>query len=196
MGELNSKLEKMRRQIDAAAEAEAKKLIGDAEKKAKAMLDEETEIIEKEKNRTALAKASKAESDARKRVSESKFTADRKVLLHRNSLVNSLFYEIGAELSDFAASDRYKAHLEKCAELADSQEKLTAGTAVYCRRKDSDTAQEVLKKYGIRVETDRNITLGGLIFKYPEKGIFIDLTLDSAFEAQREAFSARSEMQL
>ena len=36
----------------------------------------------------------------------------------------------------------------------------------------------------------------GLIFKYPEKGIFIDLTLDTAFENEREAFAARSEMQL
>ena len=196
MGELNSKLEKMRRQIDAAAEAEAKKLIGDAEKKAKAMIDEENELIAKEKNRTALAKASKAESDARRRVSESKFTADRKVLLHRNSLVNSLFDEISAQLAEFTGSDKYKAHLEKCAQLADGREKLTAGTAVYCRRADTDTALEVLKKYGVQVETDRNIMLGGLIFKYPEKGIFIDLTLDTAFEAQREAFSAKSEMQL
>ena len=73
---------------------------------------------------------------------------------------------------------------------------MTADTAVYCRKKDVQTAQEVLKKYGIRVETDRNITLGGLIFKYPEKGIFIDLTLDSAFDSEREAFSSRSEMQL
>lgn len=194
--DVNTKLEKMREQIMAAAEAEAKKTLADAEKKAGEMLEEENERIIAEQNRSLLAKASRAESDERKRVSESKFAADRKVLLHRNALVNSFFDEIRGELEDLTDTDKYRSHLEKCAELADSREKMTADTAVYCRKKDVKTAQEVLKKYGIRVETDRNITLGGLIFKYPGKGIFIDLTLDSAFEAQREAFSARSEMQL
>ena len=192
----NTKLEKMREQIMAAADAEAKKTLADAEKKVKEMLEEENRRIAGEQSRTLLAKASRAESDERKRVSESKFAADRKVLLHRNALVNGFFGEICDELEEFTRSDKYKAHLEKCAKLADKQEKLTADTAVYCRRSDMQTVQDVLEKYGIKAEADRNITLGGLIFKYPGKGIFIDLTLDSAFEAQREAFSARSEMQL
>ena len=57
-------------------------------------------------------------------------------------------------------------------------------------------AEKIAGRYGAKAAADRNIVLGGLIFKYPEKGIYIDLTLDTAFENERSAFSARSEMQL
>ena len=139
---------------------------------------------------------SRLESDERKRVSESRYVADRKVLLHRNAVVDGLFDDVKAELADFTASDKYKSHLEKCAEKANSEQKLGNGVLAFCRRRDAELAESVLSEYGIKPEFDRNILLGGLLFKYPDKGIFIDLTLDSVFEAEREAFSSRSEMQL
>lgn len=196
MADSMTKLEKLRQQIQAAAELDAKRITEDAEKRAKAMIDEENERIEKEQGGAMLSKLSRHENDERKRVSESKYAADRKVLLHRNSLVDALFDDIKEELAQFASSDKYAQHLSKCAERADSEQKITASVSVFCRKTDLDAALAVMKKYGAKVETDRNIKLGGLIFKYPENGIFIDLTLDTAFENERSAFSSRSEMQL
>ena len=98
----------------------------DAEKRAKAMIDEENARIEKEQGSALLSKLSRMESAERKRVSESRYAADRKVLLHRNALVDGLFDDIRAELKSLADSDKYKAHLTKCAERADSEEKITA----------------------------------------------------------------------
>ncbi len=197
MSENNSlKLEKLRQQIENAAVAEAKRITDNAEKQAKSIIDEELERAKKEENTVTLAKTSKLENDERKRVSESRYAADRKVLLHRNAVVDGLFDDIKTELAEFTASDKYKKHLEKCAEKADSEQKLGDGVLAYCRKRDMEAAESVLAKYGIKPEFDRNILLGGLLFKYPDKGIFIDLTLDSVFESEREAFSSRSEMQL
>ena len=196
MADSNTKLERLKQQIQDAAQLDAKRIAEDAEKRAAAMIDEENERIEKEQGTAMLSKLSRYESDDRKRVSESKYAADRKVLLHRNSLVDSLFDDIRSELAAFAASDKYKAHLEKCAGSADKQEKITEDVSVFCKKSDLAAAEAVMKKYGVTVSPDRNIKLGGLIFKYPAKGIFIDLTLDTAFENERGAFAARSEMQL
>ena len=197
MSENNSvKLEKIRQQIENAAAAEARRITEAAEKQAKAIIDEELERAKKEENTVTLSKLSRLESDERKRVSESRYAADRKVLLHRNAVVDGLFDDVKAELADFTASDKYKSHLEKCAEKANSEQKLGNGVLAFCRRRDAELAESVLSEYGIKPEFDRNILLGGLLFKYPDKGIFIDLTLDSVFEAEREAFSSRSEMQL
>lgn len=196
MADAKEKLEKLKQQIEAAAEQDAKRMTDEAEKRAKAMLDEEAARIEKEQSGAMLAKISRYENDERKRVSESRYAADRKVLLHRNALVDGLFDEIKDELASFTGSDKYKTHLEKCAECADKQEKLDSSVLVYCRRSDRELADAVVKKYGVKVETDRNIMLGGLMFRYPEKGIIIDLTLDTAFENERGAFAAKSEMQL
>ena len=196
MSETKDRLERLKEQIKQAAERDAKKITEDAEKRAKAMLDEEKARIEKEQSGAMLAKISKYENDERKRTAESRYAADRKVLLHRNALVDGLFDEIRSELDKFTGSDKYKAHLEKCAECADRQEKLESSVLVYCRRSDRELTDAVMKKYGVSVETDRNIMIGGLMFRYPAKGIIIDLTLDTAFENEREAFSAKSEMQL
>ncbi|MBP3854720.1 MAG: V-type ATP synthase subunit E [Ruminiclostridium sp.] len=196
MAEVNTKLEKLKQQIQAAAELDAGRITEDAEKRAKAMLDEESERIEKEQGAAMRSKLSRYESDERKRVSESKYAADRKVLLHRNALVNELFDDIRSELEQFAGSGSYKAHLERCAEAANKQQPLTGSVSVYCKKADIAAAEAAVRKYGVKVETDRNIKLGGLVFKYPEMGIFIDLTLDTAFENEREAFASRSEMQL
>ena len=197
MSENNSvKLEKIRQQIENAAAAEARRITEAAEKQAKAIIDEELERAKKEENTVTLSKLSRLESDERKRVSESRYAADRKVLLHRNAVVDGLFDDVKAELADFTASDKYKSHLEKCAQKANSKQKLGTGVLAFCRRRDAELAESVLSKFGIKPEFDKNILLGGLLFKYPDKGIFIDLTLDSVFEAEREAFSSRSEMQL
>ncbi len=192
----NAKLEKLRLQIEQAAALDAKRITENAEKQAKAIIEEECERAKKEENTVMLSKMSRLENDERKRVSESRYSADRKVLLHRNAVVNGLFDEVKSEIADFTASDKYEAHLSKCAEKADKEHKLDSSVLAYCRKKDNAAAEKVLSKYGVKIENDRNIVLGGLLFKYPNKGIFIDLTLDSVFESEREAFSSRSEMQL
>lgn len=190
----NAKLERLKQQIQAAAEADAKRLIDDAQKQAAVMIDDDAE--RKAGKAEMQTKISRCRSDLSRQVAESRYIADRKVLMHRNSLVNGLFDDIKKELEDFAASDKYPEHLDKCVSIANRTRSLSDPVFVYCRKADLELAEKALGRFGIKPQADRNIKLGGLMFKYPVKGIFLDLTLDSAFDSERKAFSSRSEMQL
>lgn len=190
----NAKLERLKQQIQAAAEADAKRLIEDAQKQAAVMIDDDAE---RKSGKAAMrTKVSRYDGELRRKVAESRYLADRKVLMHRNSLVNGLFDDIRRELEEFAASDKYPEHLDKCVRIANRTRSLSDPVFVYCRNADLELAEKALERFGIKPQPDRNIRLGGLMFKYPVKGIFLDLTLDSAFDSEREAFSSRSEMQL
>lgn len=196
MTDNKAKLERLRRQIEQAAEKDAEKLIADAEKQAEQMISEETARLEKNISGAILGKTARFEADERKRLAESRYAADRKVLLHRNALVDGLFGEIKSELDSFTASAGYSEYLADCAARADSEEKLTESVTAYVRSKDAETAKKALSAYPVKIEADRSIEIGGIIFKYTEKGKYIDLTIDTAFENERSAFSAKSEMQL
>ncbi len=190
----NAKLERLKQQIQAAAEADAKRMIEDAQQQAAAMINDDGE---RRTGQTAmLSKVSRYEGDLRKQIAEARYIADRKVLMHRNNLVNGLFEDIKKELEDFVSSDSYPGHLEKCVNIANRTRSLSDPVFVYCRKADLELAEKALERFGVKPQPDKNIHIGGLMFKYPVKGIFLDLTLDSAFDDEREAFSARSEMQL
>lgn len=195
MPEKKDKLEILKEQVQTAAELDASRLIAEAEKQAKQILEQENAKLEKQSGAAALSEEAKFEADIRKRVSESRYNAERKVLTHRNKLVDEFFSEIESELKSFCESQKYDLYLSKSAEKADKAHKLEEAQA-FCRRADIPRAGKALQKYGITPKPDRNILIGGIIFKYPKKGIFIDMTLDSSFGAQREAFSEKAEMQL
>ncbi len=190
----NAKLERLKQQIQAAAEADAKRLIDDAQKKAAEMINDDKE--RKAGHAQMQTKVSRYEGELRREVAECRYHADRKVLMHRNSLVNGLFEDIRRELEDFVASDKYPEHLAKCVSIANRTRSLSDPVFVYCRKADLELAEKALERFGVKPQPDRNIHIGGLMFKYSVKGIFLDLTLDSAFDSEREAFSSRSEMQL
>ncbi len=192
--ETNTKLERFIQQTETAAKGEADRIIEEAQKQAVGMINDDREI--REAKAAMLAKISHCENDEHKRVAETRYALDRKVLTHRNALVNELFEDIRRELTEFTGSGEYEEHLKKCVAAANRERSLSDPVFVYCRKADLELAENVLRKYGIKPKTDRNILIGGLMFKYPVKGIFIDFTLDSAFDAEREAFSSRSEMQL
>lgn len=196
MTDNKAKLERLRRQIEQAAEKDAEKLVADAEKQAEQMISEETAKLEKNISGAILGKTARFEAEERKRLAESRYAADRKVLLHRNTLVDGLFGEIRTELESFTASDGYVKYLADCAKRADEEEKLSGSVIAYVKSRDTEAAAKALSAYSVKIETDRSIEIGGIIFKYTEKGKYIDLTIDTAFENERSEFSAKSEMQL
>ena len=192
--ETDTRLERFIQLTEAAAKNDADKMIAAARKQAADMINDDRE--RREAKTAMLARISRSENEERKRVAENRYTLDRRVLTHRNALVNELFDDIRAELISFTESEEYEEHLKKCVAAANRFRSLSDPVFVFCRRADEELAAKVLKQYGITPKIDRNILLGGLMFKYPVKGIFIDLTLDSAFDSEREAFSSRAEMQL
>lgn len=190
------KLEKIRSIIDEKSDKDAEKIIADAEEKAEEIISEEKKRIERERNSIFTEAVSRFESEERKRVSERRFAADRKVLLYRNGLVEKLFAEIEQELKEFSISGGYRGYILRAVEEADETEKITENVIVYCGEKDKELVSELMKPYPVKIETDRKISIGGIILKYPHKGTYIDLTFDTRLSEEREKFSATAEMQL
>ena len=195
MADNNEKLERLRRQIQAAAESDAKRILDDADKYSDTLLADEKARLDEEYGRLTLSAASKYEADERRRVSQARYEADRKVLMHRNRLVGQLFDEIRSELEDFTSSRKYEEHLKRCADDAGKQAGDISRSVIRCGRRDEKLVRKLFPQ-AAEIRTDSSITLGGLMFGYPEKGIFIDLTLDTAFENAREEFSSNAQMQL
>ena len=195
MADNNEKLERLRRQIQAAAENDAKRILDEADKYSDAVLAEEQARLEKEHGGLMLSASSKFEAEERKRVSQARYEADRKVLMHRNRLVGQLFDEIRSELESFTASKKYENYLKRCAEDAVKQTGDIKGAVIRCRRKDEKLVRGLFGA-AAEIKTDSSINIGGLMFGFPGKGIFIDLTLDTAFENSREEFSSNAQMQL
>src|SRR5574344_1841288 len=92
-------LEKIRQKIDKISEKDAEAIISEAKKKAEEIVSEERKLIEQEEKGAVLKEISRFDTAERKRVSERRFAAERRVLLRRNELVNELFSEIEEELS-------------------------------------------------------------------------------------------------
>lgn len=195
MSDNSERLKRLRTEIEARSKKDAEDILEAAKFHRYKILSEELDRVSKENNSIALEKVSEFENSERKRVSTARYAAERKVLLHRNSLVDGIFSEITEELSKFTASDKYADFLMDSLEKADKAERISEGTIVFFRPEDKETAKILSTKFPVKLEEDKNIILGGIAVKYP-RSVIIDLTLDSALEAEREAFSARAEMQL
>ena len=70
MADLSAKLGKFEQHINAAATADAENILADVEKRAEAMIKEERERFENERDSVLGTKISKYRADERKRVSE------------------------------------------------------------------------------------------------------------------------------
>lgn len=196
MKENQAKLNLLREEIENCSEKEAAALVEAAEKSA----EETVSALEKELSAKRSGNIRRITEDfrtaERKRVSETCFRENRRVLLRRNELTEEFFSAVKEKLVTLTETPRYTAYLSASAERAEKEMPLDEKTKVLCRECDTAALVAILKGKNCALEAVKNIEIGGIMVSCPEKGIILDLTLDSALEAEREGFSALKEMQL
>ncbi len=195
MNENKTKLELFRKEIEKCAEKEAALLMETAEKEAQSKLSALEKELEAKRSGDILKLTEDFRSKERKRVSEVCFSEGRRVLLHRNKLVENFFAEIEKKLYDCVETAEYDKYLSTCVKKAESIASLE-NAVVLCREKDTNSVNKALSAVNCSLEADNSIKIGGIIVKYPSTGVLIDLTLDSAIEEEKEKFSSLKEMQL
>lgn len=195
MSENSLKLLKLRKEIENCAKAEAAAIISDAQNRADESVSAAENEIRRESRNDTRDIIEKFKADERKRVSEMRFSEGKRVLMHRGKLVDEFFEKVKAEIENRREKPGYVAYLEQCIAAAEKQYSLS-GAVIYCRKEDTDTVSKLILLKGAEVKVSGSIELGGITVKIPEKGILIDLTLDSALNKEREAFSSLKEMQL
>lgn len=195
MSENAAKLNKLRKEIEGCAESEATAIIEAAQKSA----DEAIASAEKQVRRTYKDNTRQSvenfRAEERRRISETRFSEGKRVLMHRAALVEEFFGRVEAELKAETEKDSYKDYLERSAAEAKARFSLE-NAQVYCREQDIALVGGLISENGAQVIASESIAIGGIIIKIPEKGIIMDLSLDAALENERESFSASEEMQL
>ncbi len=190
------KFEKFRAEIESDSQKESQTLLSEAKKNA-----EESIAAKKESLRTAYSgkvarMTEKFRAEEKSRVSEVRFSEGRRVLAYRGELTDRFFAEIERELRETVASPAYGDYIKHCVERAHAYSPLGASVAAYCRAEDLPAVRRALAVYGVSVCETAEIRIGGLLFRYGERGAYADFTLDTALEKEREAFASQKEMQL
>lgn len=196
MSENKAKLDLLREEIEKCSEKEAKAIIEEAQKYADEIISETEKSLSSERDGNVRKITDKFRNDERKRVSEICFSESKRVLLHRSALTQEFFHKVEKKLSAETSTPRYTSYLLECVKRASEYIELNASAKVFCKESDIPAVNETLKSHNCSLEASDDIKFGGIIVSCPEKGMLIDLTLDSALETERENFSSLKEMQL
>ncbi len=154
------------------------------EKATQEGLKDAYELIQKE----ISSKKSQIVSDIAKREQSSR----KELFNRRNEIVNSVFDDVKAKISDYVNSEDYveyiKRSAQQIAELFENND-----CVVYIRELDCDKTDVIKNEVALcTVEVDESIELGGIKAYCKSLSILADNTLDSKLDAQHKWFAENS----
>lgn len=126
-------------------------------------------------------------------VSQKSYRASKDFFAHRSKRVDEFFEGLEKEIIEFSNTSEYEQRLKSIIEEINSERAITKTSTVYVRASDVQKAEKLFPDF--KIEADKNIKLGGATVFYPENSVYIDKTLDSAFNGQRSEFVKNSVMQ-
>ncbi len=158
----------------------------------------ELEKAESEALRDAYIHISKETAEVRasivRELSAHELAARRRLFEQRVAIENDIFAEAEKRLRAFASGDKYDSYLTAAAEKV-------AGAvgygAVTVRVRPGDEGKKALLGVlipGCEVKTDPSIRIGGFTAEMTDRGVLVDMTLDSRLERQREEFRRNPEL--
>lgn len=188
------KIARFEQEINKQADAEIETILSTAREKA----DEAVKIANEEYIEDSYHTVSGAVKDIKRRyermVSQKSFEASRQVIAHRSGRVDEFFAQLEQKIKAYANTDEYTDKLKETLKSVDAQRPFTSGAIIYSRR---DDVEKIKKLYpDASVEADKKIKLGGITVFYPADGIYIDKTMDNAFELQKADFVNNAFMRL
>lgn len=186
------KLERFKQAVFEDAEKQAKLITESADKQR------ENELAQAKIEAQNLTDSKKASTDkteearAIREISSKQLEAKRKVLCHREKLIDSVFDNVKSRLATFKASRDYKSWLKEKAEKCKQTYPEHKGV-IFLSPEDMKYASDLAD---FEVKSRDSIELGGMLMVYEDMGIALDYTFDSAFEGQRSAFTEKAELVL
>ncbi len=167
------------------AKRESEEIIKKAQEKYRH--DEEEDILQ-DKHDTSIIYA--------KELSHRDFEARKQVLSYRNQKVNELFTKVSVRIGEYTDSEKYTETLKALIGKANAQIPLYEGCVINHSAKDDAKVKKAVSGYIAATAVDKTILLGGISVYYPKENIYIDLTFDSALDAERKNFANHSELSL
>ena len=188
------KIARLEQEINKQADEKIETILSEAKAKA----DEAVKCADEEYLEDSYHTVSGAVKDIKRRyerlVSQKSFEASRQVIAHRSGRVDEFFAQLEKRIKDYANTDEYADQLKEMLKSADTEHSFASGAVIYARR---DDVEKIKKLYpNVSVEADKKIKLGGITVFYPTQGIYIDKTMDNAFELQKADFVNNAFMRL
>lgn len=190
------KLEQIGEMVRSDADREAEAILSRARAEAEESVEEKKKSLLDAYGGDVARLTEQFRAEEKRRVAEKLFSEERRVLLYRASLTDRFFSEIERAVRETVGSPVYLDHLKRSAEKANAYAPLNASATVYCRAEDLPAVKAVLGAYNVSTETTEEIRVGGFFVRYGGANAFLDLSLDTALEQERENFSKRKEMQI
>lgn len=187
-----TRLELFRKAIKTQADAEVSEIISRSEAKCAAIAQERSERSANEAISAIREEYDRTAAEYRRELSRCEYDMKKAILAHRFKLTNELFDEIRENLRSFTGSPEYTVYLKNAAARAES-ELGSNGTVIRIRPADAEAVKTLTN---LPTETDSNIMLGGITALNAEKGLCLDLTLDSRLRDEEAAFADRTELRL
>lgn len=153
---------------------------------------EELEKAESEALRDAYIHISKETAEVRasivRELSAHELSARRRLFEERTAIENEIFAQAEKRIAAFVNSEKYDRYLTSAAEQV--AEAVGSGEIIM-RVRPADECKKALLGVmipGSSVETDPSIRIGGFTAEVTERGVLMDMTLDSRLAHQREVF--------
>ncbi|MCM1298087.1 MAG: V-type ATP synthase subunit E family protein [Firmicutes bacterium] len=192
--EIIEKIARFEEAIKAESEAEANAVLSAAQTRAgEAVSCADEEYLERVYSVVSVETKNIKRKYARL-VSQKEFEASKAVFSHRNRAVEEFFRDMAKEISDFTATEEYRQELKRLLSETEKESGFDPDTVAYVKAEDAELVKKLYPN--LDVKTDKGIKLGGVNIFYPQRSLYVDKTLDNAFEQQKEEFVGNGFMQL
>lgn len=137
-------------------------------------------------------------NETNQKISRKTMENRREILKKRDEIYDETLEIVINKLKDFTAGDEYKNIIVKA--ISKDIEKVGKdGTVIYLSEKDEELKGSIVKSLLLKtpkIETDKNIKIGGFKIVNNEKHIIVDETLDSKIDEQKDYFAQISQLTL
>ena len=182
--------------INSYAERQRLRILYDMEQYTGAELDK----AESDALRDAYVHISKETAEVRasivRELSAHELSARRRLFEQRAAIENEVFAEAEKRIAKFAAGDGYDRYMTSAAEQVANA--VSSGD-ILVRVRPADEGKKALLGVmipGCTVEVDPSIRLGGFTAEIRDRGVLLDMTLDSRLAQQRESFRNSSGLKI
>lgn len=177
--------------VNSAADKQAAEIIDGAEEERRNILSAAKSLAEEEKERSIRDNLKMASGRGMRMISKAQLEMKKEILICREKLTDKLFEDVISKLTEYRKSKEYEDGL--CRAVSGEE---TQGAQILLSPEDMRLSSKIKKAAGKGTEiiSDETIRYGGFRILYPDKGIILDRTFDSALKAQRRAFAAANPM--
>ncbi|MBR6101370.1 MAG: hypothetical protein IKP95_02990 [Ruminococcus sp.] len=177
------KLRRFKQAVLAETDAQVERMLEEARAEHDAVIKAAKADAERKLNALREDINSRAEQQLTRELSTAELTEQRKVLLRREELADSVFDLVREKLAAFRASDKYVDWL--CKNVKSASERFEGCEAEVAVSPDDLPRVSGRLKNAV---ADPSITLGGAAVRFSERGVLLDLSFDSLLERERAEF--------